>query len=142
MFRFKWFLLHHFSLNRFAGLRATEKLARLYEFLGKADQHEFYRLEMWDYMRVREGREGDAYFHQQNAAFLERLGEMKLAARELQRDTLGEVRMLESVPIARLAPEVPPPDVQSKAKPRISSPLRERAAGTAQRKREKLLEKA
>lgn len=137
----KSILLHQFCLDRFAGLRATEKLARLYEFLGKADQREFYRLEMWDHMRVREGQEEDAYFHQQNAAFLESLGEMKLAARELQRDTLGEVRMLESVPIARLAPEVPRPDIQSKAKPLKSSPLRERAAGMAERKREKQLEK-
>jgi glycosyltransferase involved in cell wall biosynthesis len=134
-------LLYQLSRDRFAGLRAHEKLSRLYEFLGKADQREFYRLEMWDYMRLREGQEEDAYFHQQNAAFLESLGEMKLAARELQRDTLGEVRMLESVPIARLAPEVPPPEIKSAAKPSRPAPHRDRAEAPAERKREKQLEK-
>jgi hypothetical protein len=134
---------YQFSRDRFSGLRAHEKLSRLYEFIGKADQREFFRLEMWDYMRLREGQE-DPYFHQQNAAFLESLGELKLAARELQKDTLGELRLLESLPIAHLAPEALPPlpELQRKAKPLKSIPREERRAPVAAHKRQRELQKA
>jgi hypothetical protein len=95
---------YHFSINRFAGLRAHARLAQLHEFDGKGDQRDFYRLEMWEYMRPRE--EGESvYFHQQNAAFLESLGEIKLAARELQKDSMGAIQLLGPVAVAHPAPE-------------------------------------
>lgn len=132
---------YHFSRDRFAGLRANERLSRLYEFVGKPDQREFYRLEIWDYMRPRDGEE-DAYFHQQNATFLESLGELKLAARELRKDTLSEVRLLASLPIAHLAPEAQAVagKARSKATTLKSGPQRESKRPAESHHRKKVLQ--
>ncbi len=111
---------YHFSCNRFSGLRAHARLSQLYDFIGNADRRDFFRLEMWEYMRPPQG-EPEAYFHQQNAAFMESLGEIKLAARELQKDTLGSVQLMGPMPVARLAPE----EKRTAKKPRVKSrPLR------------------
>jgi glycosyltransferase involved in cell wall biosynthesis len=96
---------YHFSRNRFAAIRAYARLSQLCAFTGQNDHRDFFRLEMWEFMRDRE-EAPEVYFHQQNAALLESLGEIKLAARELQKDALGTVEMLQSIPVARPASEV------------------------------------
>ncbi|RJP76045.1 MAG: glycosyltransferase [Candidatus Zixiibacteriota bacterium] len=125
---------YHYSTSRFAGLRSHARLAQLHEFTGKTDQRDFYRLEMWEYMRPRE--EGESvYFHQQNAAYLEGLGEIKLAARELQKDSMGAVQLLGPVAVAHPAPEDRPvatPKVKPRALKVVSQPVPEREAEAAQ----------
>jgi len=92
------------SKDRFVGIRAHVRLAQLYDFIGKLDKRDHYRLDLWEY--IREPKENpDPYFHQQNAVCLESLGEVKLALRETQRDVIGAVRLHPDIPIATGVPE-------------------------------------
>lgn len=92
-------LQYHFSRNRFSGLRTHVRLAQLYGFIGKNEQRDHYRLEMWEYLKPKVGNE-NGQFHQQNAVFLEALGETKLAEREMQKDLLKVIQIAPEAPIA------------------------------------------
>jgi glycosyltransferase involved in cell wall biosynthesis len=98
---------YQFACNRFSGLRAQARLSQLYGFTGEVEKREFYRLEMWEYMRPRTEAQ-EAWFHQQNAVFLEALGELRLAARELQKDTMGTIPVLPGLPVAYPIPDLEP----------------------------------
>lgn len=115
---------YHFNRCRFSGLRAYVRLAQLHEFAGEQDQRDFFRLEMRDFLRPK-GTEGDEFFFQQNAAFLENLGEIKLAMKELQKDTLGAVRIAAGAPVASLAPEKKQSKEEPKTKPGAKVPARQ-----------------
>jgi hypothetical protein len=95
---------YHFACNRFSGLRTHVRLAQLYDFVGRQDRRDFYRLELWEFIREANGN-GNAFFHQQNAACLESMGEMKLALREMQKDAMGAIRVTSDTPIAYDIPE-------------------------------------
>jgi glycosyltransferase involved in cell wall biosynthesis len=97
---------YHFACNRFSGLRTHVRLAQLYDFTGQQDRKDFYRLELWEFIREANGN-GNEYFHQQNATCLENLGEMKLALREMQKDALGAIQVTSDVPVAYEVPEKP-----------------------------------
>ncbi len=109
---------YQFACNRFTGLRVQARLAQLYGFAGEGEKREYYRLEMWEYMRP-STEDVQPFFHQQNAAFLEILGELRLAAREMQKDSLGTVQVLAGLPVAHPIPE-PKPEISSG--PRLKSP--------------------
>jgi len=95
---------YHFACNRFSGLRAHVRLSQLHSFVGHQDRRDFYRLELREFLRDN-GLEENDHFHQQNAACLERLGEVKLALREMQKDALGTMQIYPGVPVARPAVE-------------------------------------
>ncbi|MFH1862630.1 MAG: glycosyltransferase, partial [bacterium] len=83
---------YHFATNRFAGLRSHVKLARLYDFVHQRDPRDYFRLELREFLRPALDP-GNPYFHLQNAAFLEGLGENKLAMRELQKESPGTLKL-------------------------------------------------
>lgn len=115
---------YHSACNRFAGLRVHARLSQLYGFTGETEKREFYRLEMWEYMRPA-AEDTQAWFHQQNAAFLEALGELRLAARELQKDSLGSVQVLAGLPVAHPIPAPKPEVAASRLKsPALKAPQR------------------
>ena len=45
----------HFTCNRFAGLHANVRLSQLYNLIGQQDKRDFYRLELWEYLKAPEG---------------------------------------------------------------------------------------
>lgn len=98
--------------DRFTGIRAHVRLAQLHEFVGDQDKRDFYRLELWEHLRA-ENENKTPYFHQQNAACLENLGEVKLALREIQRDVIGAVRLHPDIPVATGVPEKPLPVIKT-----------------------------
>lgn len=96
---------YRFTRNRFSAIRALVRLSQLYEFSGHKNRRDHYKLELWEYMRTTEAN-GNQYFHQQNAACLEALGETKMALREMQKDALGAIRIHPDMPTAYQIPEV------------------------------------
>lgn len=107
---------YHFACNRFSGIRANVRLAQLHEFVGKRDRRDYYRLELWEFLRNKKEKE-ESHFHQQNASCLESLGEIKLALREMQKDALGSMQIHAGVPVAHVAPE----EEFSSYKPRLKT---------------------
>ncbi|MCX6640229.1 MAG: glycosyltransferase family 4 protein [bacterium] len=81
-----------FANQRFSGIRAIVRLAQLYDFVGQKDRRDFYRLELREFLQSNPV-ELNVHFHQQNAVFLESLGELKLAMREMQKDSLGPIHL-------------------------------------------------
>jgi len=89
---------YHHACNRFSGMRTHIRLSQLYNFVGKQDKRDYYRLELREYLRE-PSDECPQYFHQQNAACLESLGETKLALREMQKDTLSAIQIDSNAPV-------------------------------------------
>ena len=125
---------YNFACNRFSGLRAHVRLSQLHAFVGNQDRRDFYRLELREFLRSSEFDEND-YFHQQNAVCLERLGEMKLALREMQKDALGTVQIYPGAPVARVATEERLSISRTKKK---SIPLKASGSASPQKAREQL----
>ncbi|MBU0518623.1 glycosyltransferase family 4 protein [bacterium] len=101
-------LQYQFTRNRFSAIRSLVRLSQLYDFAGQENKRDHYKLELWEYVRTTEAH-GNEHFHQQNAACLEALGEMKMALREMQKDALGAIRIHPDMPTAHTAyePETP-----------------------------------